>query len=136
MIMRIVTFGVFWQHTSLQLNQPYFDGYYICVAKDVVSREHYSGKSLQCITCNICLLSSNNKNHNEIVQEDFLKAAKTIKSKLNYSFYWEKIRTTNFTTSKTKKNIEKPNYDHYIEKIFKSDQNVEKGKDQNIESFP
>jgi len=42
----------------------------------------------------------------------------------------------NFTTSKTKKNIEKPNYDHYIEKIYKSDQNVKKGKDQNIESFP
>jgi hypothetical protein len=46
----------------------------------------------------------------------------------------EKVRTTNFTTSKTKKNIEKPNYDHYIKKIYKSDQNVKKGKDQNIES--
>ena len=35
--------------------------------------------------------------------------------------------------SKTKKNIEKVGDDHYIEKIYKSDQNVEKGKDQNVE---
>ena len=35
--------------------------------------------------------------------------------------------------SKTKKNIKKVGDDHYIEKIYKSDQNVEKGKDQNIE---
>jgi hypothetical protein len=48
----------------------------------------------------------------------------------------EKVRTTNFTTSKTKKNIEKVGDDHYIEKIYKSDQNVEKGKDQNIEMCP
>jgi hypothetical protein len=47
--------------------------------------------------------------------------------------YWEKVRTTNFTTSKTKKNIEKVGDDHYIKKIYKRDQNVEKGKDQNIE---
>ena len=46
---------------------------------------------------------------------------------------WEKVRTTNFTMSKTKKNIEKVGDDHYIEKIYKSDQNVKKGKDQNIE---
>jgi hypothetical protein len=49
---------------------------------------------------------------------------------------WEKVRTTNFTTSKTKKNIKKVGDDHYIEKIYKSDQNVEKGKDQNIEMCP
>ncbi len=48
--------------------------------------------------------------------------------------FGEKVRTTNFTMSKTKKNIEKFGDDHYIEKIYKSDQNVEKGKDQNIES--
>ncbi len=41
---------------------------------------------------------------------------------------WEKVRTTNFTTSKTKKNIEKVGDDHYIEKIYKSDQNVKKEK--------
>ena len=35
--------------------------------------------------------------------------------------------------SKTKKNIEKVGDDHYIKKIYKRDQNVEKGKDQNIE---
>jgi hypothetical protein len=46
----------------------------------------------------------------------------------------EKVRTTNFTTSKTKKNIEKVGDDHYIEKIYKSDQNIEIQKDQNIES--
>ncbi len=49
---------------------------------------------------------------------------------------WEKVRTTNFTTSKTKKNIEKVGDDHYIKKIYRSDQNVEKGKDQNIEMCP
>ena len=59
---------------------------------------------------------------------------------LKYSYYditlkiWEKVRTTNFTTSKTKKNIEKVGDDHYIEKIYKSDQNIETQKDQNIES--
>ena len=42
------------------------------------------------------------------------------------------IRTTKITTSKTKKNIEKVGDDHYFEKIYKRDQNVEKGKDQNI----
>jgi hypothetical protein len=47
---------------------------------------------------------------------------------------WEKVRTTNFTTSKTKKNIKKVGDDHYIEKIYKSDQNIEIQKDQNIES--
>ncbi len=31
---------------------------------------------------------------------------------------WEKVRTTNFTTSKTKKNIEKFGDNHYIEKIY------------------
>ncbi len=45
----------------------------------------------------------------------------------------EKVRTTNFTTSKTKKNIEKFGDDHNIEKLYKRDQNVEKGKDQNVE---
>ena len=49
-------------------------------------------------------------------------------------FKGEKVRTTNFTTSKTKKNIEKVGDDHYIEKIYKSDQNIEIQKDQNIES--
>jgi len=49
------------------------------------------------------------------------------------TIFWEKVRTTNFTTSKTKKNIEKVGDDHYIEKIYKRDQNVEKGKDQIIE---
>ncbi len=38
------------------------------------------------------------------------------------------------TTSKTKKNIEKVGDDHYIENIYKSDQNIEIQKDQNIES--
>ncbi len=37
----------------------------------------------------------------------------------------EKVRTTKITTSKTKKNIEKVGDDHYIEKIYKSDQNIE-----------
>ena len=36
--------------------------------------------------------------------------------------------------SKTKYNIEKVGDDHYIEKIYKSDQNIEIQKDQNIES--
>ncbi len=36
--------------------------------------------------------------------------------------------------SKTKKNI--VGDDHYIEKIYKSDQNVKKGKDQNIKMCP
>ncbi len=36
--------------------------------------------------------------------------------------------------SKAKKNIEKVGDDHYIEKIYKSDQNIEIQKDQNIES--
>ncbi len=35
--------------------------------------------------------------------------------------------------SKTKKNVEKVGDDHYIEKIYKRDQNVEIDKDQNIE---
>jgi hypothetical protein len=48
--------------------------------------------------------------------------------------YREKVRTTNFTTSKTKKNIEKVGDNHYIEKIYKSDQNIQIQKDQNIES--
>jgi hypothetical protein len=47
---------------------------------------------------------------------------------------WEKVRTTKITTSKTKKNIEKVGDDHYIEKIYKSDQNIEIQKDQNIKS--
>ena len=50
------------------------------------------------------------------------------------SIKWEKVRTTKITTSKTKKNIEKVGDDHYIEKIYKSDQNIEIQKDQNIES--
>ncbi len=50
------------------------------------------------------------------------------------SSIWEKVRTTNFTKSKTKKNIEKVGDDHYIEKIYKIDQNIEIQKDQNIES--
>jgi hypothetical protein len=48
--------------------------------------------------------------------------------------FGEKVRTTNFTTSKTKNNIKKVGDDHYIEKIYKSDQNIEIQKDQNIES--
>ncbi len=36
--------------------------------------------------------------------------------------------------SKTKYNIEKVGDDHYIEKIYKSDQNIEIQKDQNIKS--
>jgi hypothetical protein len=40
----------------------------------------------------------------------------------------------NFTTSKTKKNIEKFGDDHNIEKLYERDQNVKKGKDQNIKS--
>ncbi len=47
----------------------------------------------------------------------------------------EKVRTTNFTTSKTKKNIEKLADDHNIEKLYWSDQDVKKGKDQNIEKW-
>jgi hypothetical protein len=31
---------------------------------------------------------------------------------------WEKVRTMNFTTSKTKKNIEKVGDDHYIKNGF------------------
>ncbi len=34
------------------------------------------------------------------------------------TYSWEKVRTTNFTTSKTKKNIEKLADDHNIEKIY------------------
>ena len=45
---------------------------------------------------------------------------------------WEKVRTTNFTTSKTKKNIKKFGDHHYIKNLHKSDQNIEKDKDQNI----
>ncbi len=50
-----------------------------------------------------------------------------------HSFLREKVRTTNFTTSKTKKNIEKVANHHNVKKVYKKDQNVEKGKDQNIE---
>ncbi len=46
----------------------------------------------------------------------------------------EKVTTTNFTTSKFKKNVKKIAIYHYIEKIYNSDQNVESEKDQNIES--
>jgi hypothetical protein len=46
----------------------------------------------------------------------------------------EKVTTTNFTTLKFKKNVKKIAIDHYIEKIYNSDQNVESEKDQNIES--
>ena len=53
----------------------------------------------------------------------------------NQTKIWEKVRTTNFTMSKTKKNIEKVGDDHYIEKIYKSGQNVKKGKDQNIKKL-
>ncbi len=56
--------------------------------------------------------------------------------RLNNNKKREKVRTTNFTTSKTKKNIKKVGDNHYIEKIYKSDQNVKKGKDQNIEMCP
>jgi hypothetical protein len=45
-----------------------------------------------------------------------------------------KVTTTNFTTSKFKKNVEKIAIDQYIEKIYNSDQNVKSEKDQNIES--
>ncbi len=48
------------------------------------------------------------------------------------SLFREKVRTTNFTMSKTKKNIEKVGDDHNIEKLYKRDQNVKKGKDQNV----
>ncbi len=51
---------------------------------------------------------------------------------IKYNFYWEKVRTTNFTTSKTKKNIKKFGDNHNIEKLYKRDQNVKKGKDQNV----
>ena len=57
--------------------------------------------------------------------------------KLNSCLYGktgEKVTTTNFTTSKTKKNIEKFGDDHNIEKLYERDQNVKKGKDQNIKS--
>ena len=47
--------------------------------------------------------------------------------------FWEKVTTTNFTTSKTKKNIKKLEDHHYIKNLHWSDQNVEKEKDQNIE---
>ena len=60
-----------------------------------------------------------------------LKKITTSKIKLSSG---EKVTTTNFTTSKTKKNIKKFGDDHYIEKIYKSDQNIEIQKDQNIES--
>ena len=53
---------------------------------------------------------------------------------MHYQSQREKVRTTNFTTSKFKKNVEKIAIDHYIEKIYNSDQNVESEKDQNIES--
>jgi hypothetical protein len=45
----------------------------------------------------------------------------------------EKVRTTNFKTSKTKKNIKNHANHHNIKKAYKKDQNVKKGKDQNIE---
>jgi hypothetical protein len=51
-----------------------------------------------------------------------------------HEILWEKVRTTKITMSKTKKNIEKVGDDHYIEKIYKSDQKIEIQKDQNIES--
>ncbi len=35
-----------------------------------------------------------------------------------YIYHWEKVTTTNFTTSKTKKNIEKFANHHYIENPF------------------
>ena len=65
------------------------------------------------------------------------------------SIYWEKVTTTNFTTSKFKKNIEKSSkhqniksvflVHHYynnqnIESVFLVDQNIEIDKDQNVES--
>ncbi len=50
------------------------------------------------------------------------------------NFIWEKVWTTKITTSKTKKNSENSVDDQNIEKIYKSDQNIEIQKDQNIES--
>ncbi len=47
---------------------------------------------------------------------------------------WEKVRTTKITTSKTKKNSKNSVDDQNIEKIYKSDQNIEIQKDQNIKS--
>jgi hypothetical protein len=38
---------------------------------------------------------------------------------------WEMVRTTNIRTSKTKKNSENHASHHNVEKIYKSDQNVE-----------
>jgi hypothetical protein len=46
----------------------------------------------------------------------------------------EKVRTTNITTSKTKKISENSVDDQNIEKIYLSDQNVESQKDQNVET--
>jgi hypothetical protein len=61
-------------------------------------------------------------------EQSFIRPQKTVtiknKTALNY---WEKVRTTNFTTSKTKKNIKKVGDNHYIKKIYKRDQNVKKG---------
>jgi hypothetical protein len=51
-----------------------------------------------------------------------------------YILIWEKVTTTNFTTSKFKKNVEKIAINHYIEKIYNSNQNVESEKIQNIKS--
>jgi hypothetical protein len=47
---------------------------------------------------------------------------------------WEKVRTTNITTSKTKKISENSVDDQNIEKIYLSDQNVESQKDQNVKN--
>jgi hypothetical protein len=60
-----------------------------------------------------------------------------MRSKFNLfmrSNFREKVTTTNFTTSKTKKNIEKFANHHYIESLHLSDQNIESDKDQNIEN--
>ena len=46
----------------------------------------------------------------------------------------EKVRTTNITTSKTKKISENSVDNQNIEKIYISDQNVESQKDQNVEN--
>ncbi len=50
------------------------------------------------------------------------------------NFIREKVTTTNFTTSKTKKNIKKFANHHYIESLHLSDQNIKSDKDQNIEN--
>jgi uncharacterized protein YdaU (DUF1376 family) len=58
------------------------------------------------------------KNHVSQNLSNFFALQKNEKLHKRMEIFREKVRTTNFTTSKTKKNIEKVGDDHYIENGF------------------